>query len=208
MTARTLDGLIARAPLLARAALAVIVTAGLLLWMVIDRAGILRSGTTVRLQTQPVDPRDLFRGDYVILTYRISFIAPDLVRGGATFRRGDRVWVELDAPADRPATVAAAHASRPAAAPGRLLLAGVVDNPSACLPTDNANTFRCGPDRPPGIRVRYGLESYFVPEGEGRAIETLPSSRVEVVASVASDGRSAIRALLVDGKRVYDEPPF
>ena len=36
----------------------------------------LREGTVIRLETRPVDPRDLLRGDYVIL-----------ITGSARFRR-------------------------------------------------------------------------------------------------------------------------
>jgi uncharacterized membrane-anchored protein len=32
----------------------------------------LRTGTPVLLKTEPVDPRDMFRGDYIILNYDIS----------------------------------------------------------------------------------------------------------------------------------------
>ena len=40
--------------------------------MVWDRVSLLRSGDVVTLRTAPVDPRDIFRGDYVILNYDIS----------------------------------------------------------------------------------------------------------------------------------------
>jgi uncharacterized membrane-anchored protein len=56
--------------------------------------------------------------------------------------------------------------------------------------------------------VRYGLESYFVPEGEGKIIELTDKSRLEIVAAVAPSGQSAIKRLLIDGKPVYDEPPY
>ena len=43
-----------------------------LLWIVSGRVSLLSSGQEVVLQTVPVDPRDLLRGDYVILRYDIS----------------------------------------------------------------------------------------------------------------------------------------
>jgi uncharacterized membrane-anchored protein len=58
------------------------------------------------------------------------------------------------------------------------------------------------------VRVKYGLESYFVPEGEGRKIETTDKARLEVVAAVTASGQSAIKRLLIDGQPVYDEPPY
>jgi uncharacterized membrane-anchored protein len=209
MSAPTADNLIGRIPLFLRTGAAILITCGLILWMVADRALILRNGAPVRLQTQPVDPRDLFRGDYVILNYRISFVAPDRISNGASFRRGQPVWVEVSASTDRPASIIMAYAAKPRDVPaGHVVLAGTVEDASACLPMEGTNTGLCNRERPPGLRVNYGLESYFVPEGEGRAIEVLPSSRVEILAAVTADGRSAIRALLIDGKPAYQEPPF
>jgi uncharacterized membrane-anchored protein len=57
--------------------------------------------------------------------------------------------------------------------------------------------------------VNYSIERYFVPEGEGRAIEQARNrSNVTVVAAVARDGRATIKRLLMDGKPIYDEPLF
>jgi uncharacterized membrane-anchored protein len=56
--------------------------------------------------------------------------------------------------------------------------------------------------------VRYGLESYFVPQGEGKKIELMERARLEVVAAVAPSGQAAIKRLLIDGVPVYDEPPY
>jgi len=58
------------------------------------------------------------------------------------------------------------------------------------------------------VSVRYGLESYFVPQGEGRKIELTPMALLEVVAAIAPSGQAAIKRLLIDGKPVYDEPPY
>jgi uncharacterized membrane-anchored protein len=205
----TLDGMVARFPALARAGLAGLLLCGVLGWMILDRASILRNGVEVRLATAPVDPRDLFRGDYVVLTYRVSFVGRELGPAGHAFRDNDPIFVELDIAPERPARVVAAHVRRPASlAPGRALLAGVVENTMACPPTEEPGAFRCGPDRPQVLRVRYGLESYFVPEGEGLAIERAERGRVEVVAAVTSEGRSAIKRLLLDGRPVHDEPPY
>ena len=41
-------------------------------WMLWDRISLLRDGQAILLDVEPVDPRDLFRGDYVILSYPIS----------------------------------------------------------------------------------------------------------------------------------------
>ena len=49
----------------------------------------------VELKVEPVDPRSLFRGDYVILTYAISDLNTSALEGDDDFSRGDRIFVEL-----------------------------------------------------------------------------------------------------------------
>lgn len=57
------------------------------------------------------------------------------------------------------------------------------------------------------LQIRYGLESYFVPEGEGRTLEqTRNQQKLRVVAAVLPSGRAAIKRLLLDGEPVYEEP--
>ena len=62
--------------------LAVLVAAlqvGFLGWMIAGRAAILRDGAEALLKVEPIDPRDLLRGDYVRLGYEISRITARLV---------------------------------------------------------------------------------------------------------------------------------
>jgi uncharacterized membrane-anchored protein len=59
------------------------------------------------------------------------------------------------------------------------------------------------------IRARYGIEAYFVPQGEGRALEAARNARtLEMLIAVGSDGEAAIKGLILDGKRAYVEGLF
>jgi uncharacterized membrane-anchored protein len=59
------------------------------------------------------------------------------------------------------------------------------------------------------LQIGYGIERYFVPQGEGREIErSRNEGKVSVVAAVTPAGRAAIKRLLLGGKPVYDEPLF
>ena len=59
------------------------------------------------------------------------------------------------------------------------------------------------------LRVTYGIESYFVPEGTGRTLESERNKeRVSVVIAVRGDGRAAIKALQLDGKTIAREGLF
>ncbi|CAN7653021.1 GDYXXLXY domain-containing protein [Bradyrhizobium sp. LjRoot220] len=201
----TVDTLIARVPSLARYILAALLLCGLILAMVYQRAAILRNGQEVRLEIVPVDPRDLFRGDYVVLDYRISSI--DLPKDATSeFRQAQKVFVTLRPDETGKARAVAISAERPAISGADIVIAGTVTAASVC-PFNESGLRVCTP----GLRavlVKYGLEKYFVPQGEGKIIETTEKSRLEVVAAVTPSGQSAIKRLLIDGKPVHDEPLY
>ena len=200
-----MDNVIGRVPLLLRYILAALVLCGLILATVVQRAGILRSGQEVRLEVVPVDPRDLFRGDYVVLGYRIGTV--DMPKDVTTsFTRGQQVFVTLRPDASNKAQAVAISAERPAVSGTDIVISGVVSAASTC-PLNEAGVSDCKLGSR-AVGVRYGLESYFVPEGEGKKIELTPKALLEVVAAVAPSGQSAIKRLLIDGKPVYDEPPY
>jgi len=200
-----IDNLIGRVPPLPRYSLAALLLCGLILATVVQRAAILRSGQEARLEVVPVDPRDLFRGDYVVLGYRIGTV--DMPKDVTTpFTRGQQVFVTLRRDASNKAQAVAISAERPAVSGTDIVISGVVSSASTC-PLNEAGASDCKAGRR-AVGVRYGLESYFVPEGEGRQIELTPKALLEVIAAVAPSGQAAIKRLLIDGKPVYDEPPY
>jgi uncharacterized membrane-anchored protein len=59
------------------------------------------------------------------------------------------------------------------------------------------------------IRVEYGIERYYVPEGAGHALEEARrDGQVSIAASVGANGMAQIKSLLVDGKPAYEEPLY
>lgn len=203
--ALSLDRLAARIPTALRYALAFLVLAGLLAVMIGHRALILRDGAEVRLAIVPVDPRDLFRGDYVILTYEIGELRLDRIAGDKEFRRGDTVHVVLRPDAEGRARAVSAHRRRPQSS-SDVVIQGHVDYVSTG-PRRGDDRASC-PGACPVVGVDYGIEAYFVPEGEGRAIETTEKSRLEIVAAVTRSGDAAIKRLLLDGQMLYTEPLY
>ena len=59
------------------------------------------------------------------------------------------------------------------------------------------------------LQVRYGIESYFVPQGEGPRLEALARDK-KLAARIAVDkgGNAAIKGLQIDGVLQYEEPLF
>jgi uncharacterized membrane-anchored protein len=147
-------------------------------WLELARA----RAVTVRLEVVPGDPRDLLRGDYVWIRYRISEIPWSRFVPIQRPEDGQRVYVAL-APRDGVHEAVAASLSR-ATLPlprGHLLLLGTVEYPSW---------------RDRGTRVVFGIERYYVPEGKG----TPPRGKMEAEVALTPDGRPFLTRLLVDGR--------
>ncbi len=150
-----------------------------LLAMIGVKEATLQTGTTVTLQTVPVDPRSLFQGDYAILRYEIgeagegdsppwdAYIPGGLDVGQevyVTLRDDGEVWVADGYGLER------AEAG-PVAIRGRLTADGWLD---------------------------FGIDTFFVPEGTGWAIEQ--AEDVKVRAAVDAEGDAVIKGVLVDGQ--------
>ncbi|MDT4887408.1 GDYXXLXY protein [compost metagenome] len=59
------------------------------------------------------------------------------------------------------------------------------------------------------ISMRYGIERYYVPEGEGRAIEDGQRDlEITAVVSVDDAGTAVMKALRDNGKQLYQEPLY
>lgn len=171
-------------------------------WMVVARDRLIKTGREVVMAVQPIDPRDMFRGDYVTLGYPMTVIAhtPDtfgpLPQGIA---RDATIYVVMT-PGEADAwSVRNVYDTFPAnVAPGDLVLKGRV------LQLHGASA-AAGQT----ISVRYGIERYFVPEGTGKDIEqSVRDHTAKAVLAVAPDGQAAIKGLIVGGVRIDAAPIF
>ena len=147
--------------------------------MAIGQQEVLDEGERVVLGTRPVDPRDLFRGDYVTLAYEIGSIDTRIVTWDAPGPEAEQVvWVVLQPEG---------HLHQPVAVVSTIdyvaqaAIRGVVDEIRDHI-----------------VSIRFGIEEYFVPEGRGHEVDRADS--VEVVAAISDDGRAVIDHLIVDGE--------
>lgn len=167
--------------------------------MVYDKDRLLKAGHEITLPVKPLDPRDLFRGNYVTLGYDVSTLnrlnMPE--ERAAELRWGSTVFVTLSPKADGGWTVKDVTPEFPSqVAAGDVVLKGRVRNVWA-----QAN----GSDRT--LNVRYGIETYFVPEGTGQALESqVRDHKIEAIVVVGSDGTAALKGLVIDGERHVDPP--
>jgi uncharacterized membrane-anchored protein len=125
-----------------------------LLWIPITNFVTLSTGESVLLEVLPVDPRDLLRGDYVILRYKISDIPNELIPSGMreSFRRFEDkrdVYVSLEKDSRGVGHVKGVSADRP----GGLYLKASLRH---------YHDFTVQYER---------INAYYVPEGTGHEIE-------------------------------------
>jgi uncharacterized membrane-anchored protein len=189
-----------RVPPLVAAIVAAALQTAVLGYMVESRASILRSGADIKLKTLPVDPRDLLRGDYVILSYPISTIPKAIVTGEVPTSSGRvRLAVRLKAGADGLWTATEASFGALAPQEGSVVLRS--------LPFEYYSVAEGA--LPETLFVTYGLERYYVPEGEGKVLEDARNQEeLEVEARVSQDGTPQIARLVLRGEPIYDEPLY
>lgn len=139
------------------------------------------TGTRVLLKTVPLDPRDILRGDYVILRYEISQLdLNSIISDNKNITQGSRIYLILEkgflywGPKE-------IRTEKPEG--NEVFLTGKVN----WINSGNKN-----------INVEYGIESYFIPEGTGKQIEELQGIGLGVEVSVDKNGRAVITKLYLD----------
>lgn len=161
-----------------------------LVFMIVKQENLLANGTKVLLKCEPVDPRSLFSGDYVILNYDISRLKTSdkgvVQINGKTVSDGDPIFVALRKDVSGKFFEAADYGFdinelKPKYS---VIIRGKVYN----IWSDNYS-------------VKYGIEQYFVPQNQGKAIEQ-DLRKVSVLVSVDEKGNSAVSRLYIDDKEV------
>jgi uncharacterized membrane-anchored protein len=145
----------------------------------------LHRAPTVLLETVPVDPRDLLRGDFVILSYKISRIPRELFQPPLTANLppGTRVHVTLT-PAGQFHEATAASLTSPTATPGTFVLTGTVEQ----------DPWQASSSGQP-VRLTYGIERYYVAEGTGN-----PRGKLTVEVAIGRSQAATIREVFLDGR--------
>jgi uncharacterized membrane-anchored protein len=143
----------------------------------------LASGRLVLLETRPVDPRDLLRGDYVILNYNISDVPLALFSPPQTngLPPGQTVYVALEPRGQFHEVVRAA--TDPITPSGdQVVLKGRTQS-------------WWGRTTGTAAHLEYGLERYYVREGSGN-----PRGKLTVQVAVSDSGSGSIKQVFVDGR--------
>ena len=147
----------------------------------------LSGAPTVLLDTRPVDPSEIIRGDYIILNYAIATVprstfAPPLDTSG---HYGETVCVTLAPQGEFWGLAAAALGRCPCEAPPsgeRYQVEGMIAGG--------------GWNDTGDLEVDYGIGRYYVPEGKGT-----PRGKVTARVAVTSNCRALLKEIYLDGRR-------
>lgn len=144
------------------------------------------SGTSVWLQTRPVDPNDFFRGDYVTLSYDISSACdlPDI----------QPWWSDIAVP------IPQYHDDKDMTGwekimGGKLVYIPLVQSGDVMVASG------CLTEKPSGLFIKglrqtyngtlYGIEKYFVQQGKGKDLEQAVGT-MKVQVSLSKGGQARI----------------
>jgi uncharacterized membrane-anchored protein len=151
-----------------------------LLFMTVKGTLILVRGDVYYVRVQPVDPRDLMRGDYVILSYEFSRLPHD--------HRVD--WLDLGRPEKRDLRNQPIYVSLEKEEDGKHWRASRFS-----LQKPGQGPFLRGTMNERG-QIEFGIEQYFVQEGKGRAYEdAVRSRRLSSEIAITPEGAAAMRGL-------------
>ncbi len=143
----------------------------------------LAHGTTILLETRPVDPRDPLSGDYLMLNYQISDVPTGLfsppLKKDLPF--GTKIFVALARGTNQFYVVTRASTHQFAPSAEEVLLRG-----------ETANRWWNATN---SVHVAYGIERYYVAEGTGN-----PHGKLTAQAVVPASGRVRLKQLFLDGK--------
>jgi uncharacterized membrane-anchored protein len=173
--------------------LAISLQIAIILLIVVFKLAILGSGTDILLKVSPVDPQDPLRGDYVAFQYDDISSLPFYYTRDQNIRNGDTVYVVLSQ-SGKYWIGESFQKSKPPA--GKLFIKGKVESGGV---ENQPNIFSYQRSVSDQLHIVYGIEQYFIPEGQGRNFNFLNK---EVAARVAVDdsGNAVLKQIYVDGK--------
>lgn len=190
----------------ARALVAGAICLAVLGGMLVGHAWPLWTGQVVVLAARPVDPRDLFRGEFVRLDTPATVLA--IAKSGAKGDGSDVVTTIGEWPSDDIAGRVVYVQLGPSVAP--LVSGGVPEHRAVSIsldPVPGAINLRgrvhwSHLEEQGRIRVGYGLDAFYMQEGTAPPVEeAMRAGRpVQMEVAIASSGRARIRTLIVDGR--------
>jgi len=162
--------------------------------MIYNRASQISGGKEVILESGFIDPRDLFRGHYVILNLVVGQLGEHVTEVDKPFSRREIVYVELAKGEDIFWTAKKLWHDLPDNAEGAYIKGKIT-----LIPRGSRRTYR----------ISFPYDRYFAPKKRAKELEKFRRDRkLGVVLALGKDGSGYIKGITVDGEIIYDEPLF
>ena len=196
-----------------RLGLIVLAMTAFLAVIVIRHADLRENGTEIVLPMEPVDPRDMLLGYYVIIRTPAHDLDTQALGGPETgWGEGDAVYVTLSQADDgwRPAGVYQDRPDDGVFLQGRVVQARTISDMREVERGENDPPWRTVREPVPGterqeLDVHYNLERYYAEAGAARALEDMRrDDRLRLIVSVGEDGSAVIKGLEIDGEARYE----
>lgn len=152
--------------------LAVVLQVGVLVGMVVQAAAPLWTGTEIRVETVPVDPRSMFRGNYARLNYEFSSLLEDTLSEFLGLRAGEVVYTVLEPDEENIYRMTDVVLEPPAKG---VFLRGRLRSEHAPL------------------RVEYGIEAFFAPKEKALQLQRDLSGGGVALLMVTAGGRVTLK---------------
>lgn len=168
------------------------------------------SGYEIILDMEPVDPRDLLLGYYVIIRTPVHNLDTGALDGPQTgWREGDRAFVRLAETGTGSVEPIGVYRQRPE---DGVFLQGRVSSANTRWDwAERDNDPVTGEWRPreriegtqrQTLRIHYNLERYFADAAQAQALENLRNEdRIRLIVSLDRNGLAVIKGLEIDGVR-------
>ena len=143
------------------------------------------TGRIIRVETRPVDPRDLLRGDYVTLGYDMNSLPLDKIArppAPGQWKAGTPVFVELEPDGSLYRPVRGCLQAPMSVPEGHVVIAGRLGTVIEPTPGSSGN-----------IPILYGIERFHVREGTGN-----PHGSLTAEIAVGRTGVPSLRELYID----------
>ena len=163
------------------------------------KESILLTGEQITLQTAPIDPRDIFRGDYVKLKFNLSSIPfhqleKEIKKHG--LKKGQKVYLSIAVDQYGLAQAEKLFLNPP---DKEVYLTGYVTSHWPYKNYEPDSEDDCNENKHP-VNVKFGIEQYYVEQGQGKVMENILGKRDDfqqpmlVKVAVAENGDSVIHS--------------
>lgn len=159
--------------------------------MIFDRYQKLQNGTEVMLRSGMIDPRDFFRGHYVVLNLESGNITDEMVKFEKEPERNAAIYVELAVAENGFWQAKALYVKKPDKTNGPIMRAKYWRKTAQ------------------GHEVSLPYTRFYAHKDRAKALENIRNKQqLGVIIALDKNGEGLIKGLVLDGKRIYNEPLF